>query len=214
MTRSPWFDRYAGVLAAVCCAAAVIGFAAAFEAYSHAQHPLALLGARGVPRAFAFNLFAFVIPGIVATAVALRLQARLSKAPLSKASLPVKSGMAARIGGWLLVISALAFTAQGLLPVDPAELDGGRSRWHATAWTLWWLAFLPGALLLGLGVRTVPGWRRTGLVLGAAALLTIVLNALPAALLPGPIAQRLLLALWLLCFVAVSRSGLERDTAR
>ncbi|MFC3549981.1 DUF998 domain-containing protein [Lysobacter cavernae] len=209
MTRLSWFDRYAGVLAAVCCAVAVIGFGAAFEVYSHAQHPLALLGAHGVQRALAFNLFAFVIPGAVATAIALRLQARLSKAPQL-----LKGGMAGRIGGWLLAISALAFTAQGLLPVDPAELDGGHSQWHATAWTLWWLAFLPGALLLGWSVRSVPGWRRTGQALIVAALLAIVLNAMPAALLPGPIAQRLLLVLWWLCFVAVSRSRRERDTAR
>ena len=59
------FDRHAGWIAAICCVPALLGFAAALPAFSHVQHPPGLLGAVGVPRAPAFNLLAFVVPGLL-----------------------------------------------------------------------------------------------------------------------------------------------------
>ncbi|HEY5804589.1 MAG TPA: DUF998 domain-containing protein [Lysobacter sp.] len=189
------FDRHAGTLAVLCCLAAIFAFAAAHAPFSHLQHPVALLGTRGVPGALAFNLFGFVLPGLLAALVAVRLRARL----------PEGAGRMAAIGTWMLVISALAFVAQGLFPLDPSDLDNARSQWHATAWLLWWLSFVPGALCLGLGVRRLPGWRGWGGFFIAAAALAVILNVLPTAWLPGPLAQRLLLALWLLCVWLESR---------
>ena len=46
---------------------AVVVFALLLDGYSHREFPLALLGAQGVPRALAFNLCAFVLPGMLAT---------------------------------------------------------------------------------------------------------------------------------------------------
>ncbi|UNK49366.1 DUF998 domain-containing protein [Lysobacter sp. S4-A87] len=189
------FDRHAGTLAVLCCAGTIFAFAAAFEPFSHRQHPVALLGARGVPGAVAFNLLCFVVPGLLAAGVAVRLRARL----------PAGAGRTAAIGVWMLAISALAFAAQGLWPLDPADLENARSQRHATAWLLWWLSFAPGAVLLGLGVRSVQGWRSWAGLFITAGLLAIVLNALPATWLPGPIAQRVLLALWLACVWGASR---------
>lgn len=57
----------------------------------------------------------------------------------------------ARIGRWLLLFSALAFAAQGLFAFDPADPDAFASRMRALAWTLWWIAFAPGALLQSRG---------------------------------------------------------------
>lgn len=184
----PSLDRLAGWLAAASAVLAALGFAAALPPFSHLQHPLGLLGAPGVPHALAFNLLGFVLPGLLAAFVAVRLRGRL----------PGTVGRAAPLGVWMLAISALAFAAQGVFTLDPAELDGGRSQWHATAWLLWWLSFAAGSLLLGLG------WRRAAFIgLGAAA---IVLSALPATWLPGPLAQRLLLLAWCAGVVLASRS--------
>ncbi len=189
------FDRHAGTLAVLCCVGAIFAFATAFESFSHQEHPIALLGARGVPGALACNVLCFVVPGLLAAMVAVRLRARL----------PDGVGRTAAIGVWMLAISALAFAAQGVWPLDPDDLENARSQRHATAWLLWWLPFASGAVLLGFGVRRAQGWGGlAGLMLVAGAL-AIVLNAMPAAWLPGPIAQRVLLALWLACVWGVSR---------
>ena len=191
------FDRHAGWIAAICCVPALLGFAAALPAFSHVQHPPGLLGAVGVPRAPAFNLLAFVVPGLLAAWVFARLRERL----------PRDAGRMAGIAPWLLAISALAFGAQGLFPLDPIDLDGPASQRHATSWMLWWLSFAPGAVLLGFAVRRAQGWAGWGGLLIAAGTVVIVLNAMPAAWLPGPIAQRALLALWLVCVWSASRRG-------
>ncbi len=194
--RTASFDRLAGWLAAACCLAAALGVPAALPVYSHAQHPLGLLGAPGVPGAMLFNLAGFVVPGVLAAWVFVRLRGRL----------PESAGRVAGIGCWMLAISALAFAAQGLWRLDPADLDGPISQRHATAWLLWWLAFAAGAFLLGFGLRHEGAWRRVTAAFVVAGVLAIVLNALPSAVLAGPIAQRVLLLVWLACVVIASRS--------
>jgi hypothetical protein len=189
------FDRHAGTLAVLLCAVSIVGFAAGFAPFSHRQHPLGLLGADGVPAAAAFNLLAFVIPGLLAAAIFARLRVRL----------PAQAGRLAGIGAWVLVISALAFAAQGVWTLDPEELDSADSQWHTTSWLVWWLAFVPGALLLGLGLRTLPQWQGRAYWFLAAGVLAVVLNLLPSTLLAGPIAQRLVLVLWLVSVWMASR---------
>lgn len=198
MSRSPAlvsFDRHAGWLVALCCVLAVLGFAAALPEFSHRQHPPALLGAHGVPHALAFNLLAFVVPGLLAAWLYARLRDRL----------PPRAGRRAAVGAWMLVISALAFAAQGLWPLDPADLDGAVSQRHTTGWLLWWLAFVPGALLLGAGLYRQASSRGVAVAFLVAGALTVVLNLLPTSWLPGPIAQRLVLLLWLACLAMASR---------
>ncbi|HZX78789.1 DUF998 domain-containing protein [Lysobacter sp.] len=198
MNRSPAlvsFDRHAGWLAALCCVLAVLGFAAALPDFSHRQHPPALLGAHGIPHALAFNLLAFVVPGLLAAWLYARLRDRL----------PPHAGRRAAVGAWMLVISALAFAAQGLWPLDPAELDGAISQRHTAAWLLWWLAFAPGALLLGAGLYRRAPSRGVAIAFLAAGALTVLLNLLPTSWLPGPIAQRLVMLLWLACLAMASR---------
>jgi hypothetical protein len=68
-----------------------------------ARHPVALLGARGVPHALAFNLLGFVLPGLLAVAVAECL----------RRSLPATAGWAPRVGSQMLLLAGLAFAAMG-----------------------------------------------------------------------------------------------------
>ncbi|HEY0504455.1 MAG TPA: DUF998 domain-containing protein [Lysobacter sp.] len=189
------FDRHAGWLAAACCVLSLIGFAAALPAFSHVQHPPGLLGASGVPNAAVFNVLAFVVPGLLATWVFVRLRERL----------PRDAGRMGGLGPWLLAISALAFAAQGVFPLDPMDLDGPVSQRHATSWLLWWLAFVPGALLLALGLRGQPGRARAAMAFLVAGVLVVALNLLPTAWIPGPVAQRVIVLVWLGCVVLASR---------
>lgn len=185
----------AAVAAALCCLAALLGFGAALDGYSHWQHPPGLLGAQGIPRALAFNLLGYIGPGLALAWVAWRL---LAAAHGPRAT--------ARIGAWLWLWSALAWAAQGIVTLDPQDLDAHSSRLHALAWMLWWLAFAPGAALLAYASLAAPAWRRFGAIaLLAAATVALAVIAADARLVPAAPAQRVALLAWLAAFVASAR---------
>lgn len=177
-------------IAAACCLLAALGFAAALPGYSHGSHPLALLGADGAPHALAFDLLGFVLPGLLLVGFGGLLRARMAA-----------GSWPARIGMTLAMFSALAFAAQGAWPLDPEELDAGASRFHAAAWTVWWIAFVPAAALLA----TLPGRRRAWHV-GAAITVPLLVLVLPAVLGPA-IAQRLAFAAWFGWWLCLASPG-------
>lgn len=188
------YARHAGWLAALSFALAVAGFGMSIGGYSQTQHPVSLLGARGVPHALAFNLLGFVLPGLLALSVGSELRHRM----------PSTAGWSARIGATLIVFSALAFAAQGLLPLDPTDLYAPATRLHAMAWMLWWIAFVPGALLFAFGLRSLV----SGSAVAAAMVLGFGLFA-PDALAPG-VAQRIAFGAW---FVWLAVIGVTRIAA-
>lgn len=114
--------------------------------------PLAWPGAAGMPGALTFNLLAWILPGLALAVAAIRLRALVPAA-----------GMATGIVLRLMLIAALAVAAQGLFPLDPEAMERS-SRWHASAWMLWHLAFVAGALLSGVALAAV---RWPALALGA-----------------------------------------------
>ena len=159
-----WISYVAGAVA-FSFVAAVLGFGAALDGYSQFTHPVGLLGARTIPHAFAFNAFGFVVPGLLSVVVAWQWRKRL----------PDGTPWAARIGARLALLSALAFAAQGLLPLDPTDLDAPASHAHATAWMLWWVALLPAACLLAAGLRKDPARRALALASLVLAILVVCL---------------------------------------
>lgn len=174
---SRWL-RHAPWLAALLSIAAIAVKAAGWEGYSHLRHPVALLGASGAPGSDWFNVLAFILPGLLLAGAGIAWRARLDAA-----------GWPPRIGATLVVFSALAFAAQGVVLLDPEHLDSGDSRYHAAAWTLWWVSFVPGAALLAGGAR--PRW------LHVTAAIAVPVLALVAPALIGPaLAQRLAFAAW------------------
>src|SRR5690606_37257435 len=176
----------AAIVAALAFLASVAGFGAALEGYSQVAHPVGLLGARGLPHALAFNACGLVLPGVLAAFVSWRLRAAIGDG----------GPWAARIGAWLVLLSALAFAAQGVLPLDPGDLESGASRAHAMVWTLWWVAFLPGATMLASGLLWMPGARMLALASLVAAVAVAVLVLLPLDLLSPPVAQRVAFVVW------------------
>lgn len=179
-------DRWLGLLAAAIFVLAVVGFGATLDGYAQARHPVALLGARGVPHALGFNLMGFVLPGLLAAAVAECLRRRLA----------ATAGWAPRVGSQMLLLAGVAFAAMGLLPLDVDDLHGPASQLHASAWMVWVLGFVAGALLLGIS------YLRQGLgkALGGVAVTCAVLAAVAAfalqGMLPAPLAQRVAFACW------------------
>ena len=193
------FARVAGPAALLCFLAASAIFGAMPDAvatgFSHLTHPLAWLGARGMPHAAIFNFTGFVLPGLL-VAVAL-----WSLRP----ALPTPARWSARLGAQLVVLSALGFAAQGLLPLDLDDPDGRAASLHATAWIAWWLAFCAGALGLALGLRGEPTHRRLAAISAAAAVAVPLIVFVAPLWLPVALAQRVAFALWFVWAIAATR---------
>ncbi|WP_447595005.1 DUF998 domain-containing protein [Stenotrophomonas rhizophila] len=192
MHISPRIDRGIGALAALVFVVAVVGFGAALPGYRALSHPVALLGATGVPHAQAFSWLGLVLPGVLACGVALRLLVRV----------PRTAPWTLRVGVQLLVLAGAGFAAMGLLPLDASDIESPASQFHASAWMVWVLAFVPGTLLYGLGALRVPGWRAQALLhLGCAVGMVLAAFVLQAWM-PAPLAQRLAFAVWAVWLVA------------
>lgn len=143
------------VLAAACFAGSVWGFGAVLPGYSQLAYSVAILGARGVPHASAFNLLAFVLSGLVMVVVAVDLCRSVDSA-----------GVPARIAGWILLFSTLAFTSLGVFPLHLDGVGSTSGRLHVACWGLWWLTTATGGVLLSLGSRRwPPAWRVASVVL-------------------------------------------------
>lgn len=177
--------QLAAPVAALLWAIAVFGLGARFDAFSHLQHPVGLPGATRVPGAALYNSAAFVVPGLLSAAVPLVLRERLRDA-----------GLIARLGAQALLLSALAFAAQGLLPLDSDAIDGVSSRLHASAWTAWWVASVVGAILIAAGRRRTSATSATAAPLLLLAVATCLLAVIAPAFMPAGLAQRLAIAAW------------------
>ena len=136
----PTFKLQPAAVAVVLFASGLALAGMGVPAFSHAVHPLALRGTAGLPQAAVFNAIVFVLPGLLLAFAGHRLRTALGQ-----------PAWAARIGIVLVQLSALAFAAQGVFPLDPTDADSSTSRLHALAWMLWWIAFVPGALCLRPG---------------------------------------------------------------
>lgn len=189
-----WRDRLAWVALASFVAGLLLAQLGLPE-YSQRLHPVGLRGATGLPYAVAFNLLLFVVPGVL-----LAISGQVLRGSLRNA------GWLARIGIVLVQLSALAFALQGAVSLDPSDMDAQMSRLHAMAWMLWWIAFVPGAVLLAFGARLGTTF---GLVsLAAAVLVPVIAVFAPIGLWVG-VAQRLAYGVWFAwwVFVARRRSG-------
>jgi hypothetical protein len=194
---------HAGWIAAVLFLVSVGGFGMVLDGYSQLRMPVALLGAKGFPNALAFNLLAFVVPGMLAGVVAMVLRRRL----------PAGAGWSLRIGAQLVFLSALAFIAMGLLPLDPRDLENESSRLHGTAWMLWTVAFVPAAVLMGAGLLAYPNARRFAWLCLLIAAGVMLAGFVFTDFMPAGLAQRIAFGLWLLWVAVAGRFGIRASGA-
>lgn len=192
------WSAMAGLLAGPWFAIALLAFAARVAEYRHVLHPPALLGASGMPDAFAWNLLGFLVPGVLA---AIALQGLHGALRLAGA------GGIARIGATVLLLSALAFAAQGLLPLRLGQaVDAGPARWHVLMWMAWWLAALAGFVLLAAGLRRRPVLAIATLLAAVAIAVALHAQSVPLA---GGLRERVALAAWF-GWIACASAGLLR----
>ena len=205
--REPWRKcLHAGWIAPLWFALAV-WLAGWREGYAPALHSVGDLGAVDAPHAWLFNLAGFIVPGLLLLVFALALERAMARDG---------AGRGGRLGTGLLMISALAFAAQGVFSFDPSELDGIDSQRHASALAFALLGLMAGAMFVTASVRRLAGWRALAAFGPAlAALLLAFLVQPPQAWLPmleGRIghAQRLVLGVYFLWFVLASGVALAR----
>lgn len=191
-SRWKWYLSSLGALSAV--AAIVVG-GAGLPGYSHAHDPIAWLGSTHAVGPLWFNLAGKLLPGLAVAALALVFEFAEGRA---------RARRGLRIGTGLLMIAGIAYAAQGLFPIDPADLDGVASRRHAALHALAQLAWIAAAVALCLASGNQTRWRASMLAGLAFAFVLAVDLAVPFALwMPGlrgapGAAERLLLGLWLL----------------
>src|SRR5688500_2498093 len=202
------FGLHLGWISGLLFAGAVYFAAADLPGYVHARHPIGLLGVAAAPAALAFNLVGYGAAGLALAGFAVALEAELMRRGL---------GRITRLATGMLLIAGLAFAAQGLLPLDPQDLDGPLSRRHAAAHAIALLAWLPFTVLLVLTLARVATLRGTALLAAVFVLGFGVLLAWPATVwLPGCAAspcwaQRVVLLLYFLWPALLSLRLLRRE---
>lgn len=186
---------WAGPVAAVVWLLAVFGFGARLEGYDQLRHPVSLLGARGVPGGTTFSLLGFVIPGMLAAAVALDLALRM----------PANASRALRVGGQMMLLAGVAFAAMGLLPLDVEDIENRASQYHASAWLLWLVAFSAGAVALRVGAGKDAAWRALANLTLGCAIWCLGSAFLFEVVMPVAMAQRLAFLGWLVWLLGAAR---------
>ncbi|MCX7556897.1 DUF998 domain-containing protein [Xanthomonadaceae bacterium JHOS43] len=207
MTRAWMGCLHAGWIAPLWFALAV-WLAGLRIGYDPALRAVGDLGAVDAPRAALFNIAGFVIPGVLMLVFAVALEKVMTRDG---------AGRAGRLGTGLLMISSVAFAAQGVFPFDPDEPEGLTSQRHASTLAFAILGLMAGALLVAASLRRVAGWRvltRFGPAL--AGVLLVFLAQPPQAWLPmleGRVghAQRVVFAIHLSWFALAAIVALGRE---
>ena len=172
-----------------------------------ANVPIGSLGAVGAPGASWFNALGLALSGLMLLVFSIALESILTCSG---------AGRTLRLGTGMLMISALAFAAQGAFPFDPSEPDGAASQRHAAALALSLLALVAASAFAAAGLRRAPRWRALawgGLLLGAT--LALFLACPPQQLFPPlegrpAAAQRLVLAAYFGWFALAAAVALRR----
>lgn len=146
-------------------------FAVALCAADMAVGPrmLAAFGSAGSTFARCWNVFGFILPGLLIAGFALALEGPMRRAGARRGG---------RIGSTLLMLSGLFFAAQGVLPYDSAEPDARTSQLHVVALSLSLIAFLPAAAFVAASLRKDAAWTwlcRLGTLFACVLLLGLVL---------------------------------------
>lgn len=198
---------HAGWLAGACFAVAVLVLGAAGGGFDAARQPLGDLGALNVSGASLWNVFGFIVPGVLLLIFSLGLETVMRHDEARRGG---------RLGTGLLMVSALAFAAQGIFPFDMDEPHAMASQWHVSALVFALLALMAGAAFISASLKSRPSWRVL-VVLGPAfaALLLLFLVHPPQQLFPmlegrPGYAHRVIFAAYFCWFALAAAVGLHR----
>lgn len=140
----------AGPLSAVLFLASLFGFAAVrTDGYTHGTKAVSELGALGAPSAIAFNLLAFIIPGLLVVVLSIALRRA------------VGPGLG-WVGPTLVALSGIALAAAGVFPADMSDRSSPVSVAHYAGAILTGVFWSLSLFWIGPGLRTRTGFEAIG----------------------------------------------------
>lgn len=140
----------AGPLSAALFLVSLLGFAAVrTDGYSHGTKAVSELGALGAPSAIAFNLMAFIIPGLLVVVIAVAVRRAIGS----------RMGW---VGPALLALSGIALVAAGVFPVDMADEGSPASAAHFAGAILTGVFWSFSLFWVGPGLRSRPEFEGIG----------------------------------------------------
>lgn len=168
------------------------------SSYSHVANTLSELGAAGTPYAAFWNVFGFIVPGIMLAIVGLTI---------GRVVIPQPS-MRRVLVSLLLALAGLAVAGQGLFPAEMidgvADVGSTATRAHFISSLLSGAAWGAGVLLLVGPMKRNPHWRGFHVVGIALLLLTLAASLGLRAAVPDGLAQRIGNSFFCMWFVVMS----------
>ena len=151
---------------------------------SHVVNTISELGVAGTPHAAIWNVFGFIIPGVLLA---------ISGAAIARAAAePSLSRMLAVV---FLVVSGLAVAGQGVMPAEMAngvaDVTSASTRGHFVSSLVSGASWVVGALLLLRPMKRNPNWRGLHIVSAALLVLTVVAAVTLRGALPDGVAERI-----------------------
>lgn len=164
---------------------ATIVFAALRPSYSHIVNTVSELGAIGTPYATWWNLFGFIVPGILVA---------ISGVAIARAAATEASPSRA-VASVCLALSGLAVAGQGLVPAamsnGVADVTSLSTMGHFISSLVSGIAWAVGALTLVGPMKRNPRWKRLHVVSVALVVLGLMAALTLRGALPDGLAQRI-----------------------
>ena len=166
--------------------------------YSHVVNTISELGAVGTPHATAWNVFGFIIPGLLLA---------IAGAAIARTANPEPS-LSRTLATVLLVLCGLAISGQGVMPAEMAngvaDVTSTSTRGHFISSLISGAAWAVGALLLVGPMKRNRNWQSLYIVSAVLVALTLVASFTLRGTLPDGLAQRIANAFFCVWFILMS----------
>jgi len=166
--------------------------------YSHVVNTISELGAIGTTNATLWNVFGFIVPGILLAIVGARIASTAHRRP----------SLSRTIATILLALSGLAIAGQGLIPAQMvngvADITSGYTRAHFVSSLISGAAWATGALMLFGPMKRNPDYRSLHIISIVLVMLALIASFTLRGNLPDGLAQRIGNAFFCAWFLVMS----------
>ncbi len=173
-------------------------FGALRPSYSHAVNTISELGALGTPHAWLWNLFGFIVTGLLLAVVGNAIPRIVTR----------EGSMVVVLSRLMLILAGLAIAGQGLIPAamsgGVADVTSPYTQGHFVSSLVSGGAWILGVLLLVGPMRRNPEWRGWPIISIGLVLLTVLASIGLRGAMPDGLAQRLGNVIFMGWYVAIA----------
>jgi hypothetical membrane protein len=189
---------FLGIVACIVFWSAMFIFGSLRPSYSHMVNSISELGALGTPNAILWNVFGFIIPGLLLAVTGNAIADSINSA----------SSKPGKIARWLLPLFGMTIAGQGCLPAKMANGEPVVASWHTRGHLIISLvsgiAWILAALILAVPIKRNSDWGGMFYVNIVAVLLVIGGSFALRGILPDGLAQRVVDAVVFTWFILMS----------